>query len=162
VSIEPGTLDLHSLAALRAAFRAAPDPTLDLLVGDHASEFVGPRWLRLAAPLGMRVGRMAGWCGKRFEADGGGAGGGGVVLHGANRVLRDGVRVDAIPIRARIEPSLMDGRPAIAVVYPADAPFPWPRVRDELRALGAGTLLGMTFHMPLAPPAGTPFLLHRC
>jgi cholesterol oxidase len=77
-------------------------------------------------------------------------------------VLRDGVRVDAIPIRARIEPSLMDGRPAIAVVYPADAPFPWPRVRDELRALGAGTLLGMTFHMPLAPPAGTPFLLHRC
>jgi cholesterol oxidase len=157
VSAAPGTLDLHSLAALRAAYRAAPDPELALLVGDHESEFVGPRWLRMAAPLGMRVGRMAGWCGKRFDPDEDGDG----VLQGVNRVLREGVRADAIPITARIEPSLMDGRPAIAVAYPADAPFPWPRVRDELRALGEGTLLGMTFHMPLAPPAGTPFLLHR-
>jgi cholesterol oxidase len=157
MSLAPGTLDLHSLADLRAAYRAAPDQQLELLVGDHVSEFVGPTWLRLAAPWGMRVGRMAGWCGKRFDGDDDGDG----VLQGVNRVLRDGVRVDAIPITARIEPSLMDGRPTIAVAYPADAPFPWPRVRDELRALESGTLLGMTFHMPLAPPGGTPFLLHR-
>jgi hypothetical protein len=159
VSVTPD-LDLTSLAALRAAFRAAPDPTLDVLVGDHVAEFVGPAWLRLAAPWGMRVGRMSGWCGKRFAA-GDGADDGTGELRGANRVQRGGARVDAIPITARIEASLMDGRPAIVVGYPADAPFPWPRVRDELRVLREGTLLGMTFHMPLAPPAGTPFLLHR-
>jgi cholesterol oxidase len=157
VTATPEALDLHALDDLRAAFRAAPEPTLDLVVGDLVSQFIGPTWLRLAAPWGMRIGRMSGWCGKRFAADDDGDG----VLHGVNRVLRDGVRVDAIPITARIEPSLMDGRPAIAVAYPAHAPFPWPRVRDELRALDSGRLLGMTFHMPLAPPRGTPFLLHR-
>jgi hypothetical protein len=55
----------------------------------------------------------------------------------------------------------MDGRPALVVSYPPDARFPWPRVRDEFRPFGPRTLLGMTFGIPLAPPGGTPFLLHR-
>jgi hypothetical protein len=157
VNLEPGHLDLHSLSALRAAFRAAPEPTLDLLVGDHRAEFVGPRWLRLAGGPTMSVGRMHGWCGKRFDPDDDGDG----VIVGANRVRRGDAVADSVPITARIEPSRIDEGAAIVVSYPASAPFPWPRVRDEFRALVDGTLLGMTFGIPLAPAGGVPFLLRR-
>lgn len=154
---DPAVVDLDSLSALRQAFRAAPEPSIDRLVGEHAAAFVGPGWLRAAAGPSMVLGRMPGWCGKRFDPDDDGDG----VIAGANRVRRAGVVSDSIPITARLSPSRLDGRPAIAVAYPADAPFPWPRVRDEFRAFGEGVLLGMTFGIPLAPPGGVPFLLRR-
>lgn len=69
-----GNLDQHSLASLRQAFREAPEPSLDPLVGEHAGTFAGPWWLRSSAPMVMTAGRMRGWCGKRFEADGDGDG----------------------------------------------------------------------------------------
>jgi cholesterol oxidase len=157
VSIDPAAVDRRSLSALRAAFRAAPDPAPEDLVGVHDAEFVGPRWLRAAAPLSMGILGMPGWCGKRFDPDPGDG-----VLRGANRARsRDGSVGDSIPITARVEPSRLDRRPALVVSYPADARFPWPRVRDEFRPFGTHTLLGMTFGIPLAPPGGTPFLLHR-
>lgn len=152
----PGT-DLRSLSELREAFRAAPDPVLDDLVGAHDSQYVGPGWLRSAGPLSMRVLGMPGWCGKRFAPDAGDG-----ILRGVNLVRgRGGALGDSIPMTARLEPSRMDGRPALVISYPPDARFPWPRVRDELRPFGSGTLLGMTFGIPLAPPGGAPFLLHR-
>jgi hypothetical protein len=157
VSLDPAAVDLHSMSALRAAFRDAPDPTLDLLVGDHEAEVIGPAWLRAAAGPSMVLVRMPGWCGKRFDADSDGDG----VIAGFNLVRRGGVVSDSIPITASLSPSRLDGRPAIVVAYPADAPFPWPRVRDEFRAFGEGVLLGMTFGIPLAPPGGAPFLLRR-
>jgi hypothetical protein len=157
MSIDPATVDLRSLAALREAFRAAPEPTLELLVGEHEATFVGPGWLRAAAGPSMWIVRMPGWCGKRFSADDDGDG----VIAGFNLVRRRGVVSESIPITASLSPSRLDGRPAIGVAYPADAPFPWPRVRDEFRAFGAGVLLGMTFGIPLAPPGGAPFLLRR-
>lgn len=151
------TTDLGSLSALRGAFRAAPDPALADLVGVHGAEFIGPGWLRAAAPLSMGVLGMPGWCGKRFDPDPGDG-----ILRGANLARsKDRAVGDSIPITARLEPSRMDGRPALVVSYPPEARFPWPRVRDEFRPFGSGTLLGMTFGIPLAPPGGTPFLLHR-
>ncbi len=67
MSIDPGTVDMGSMSALREAFRSAPEPTLDDLVGTHAGEFVGPR---LAAggrsPVIRLVLGMPGWYGKRF------------------------------------------------------------------------------------------------
>ncbi len=157
MSLDPGGVDLGSMGALRTAFRAAPDPELAELVGVHEADFVGPYWLRAVGPTTMRVGRMPGWCGKRFDADEDGDG----VLVGANRVRRRGAVSDSVAMTARLAASQVDGRPALVVSYPADAPFPWTRVTDEFRAFGAGTLLGLTFGIPLAPPGGTPFLLHR-
>jgi hypothetical protein len=156
MTIDPGRVDLHSLRALQSAFRAAPEPTVDDLVGEHEAEFVGPAWLRAAAPLTMRLLGMPGWCGKRFDPDSGDG-----ILRGVNRVRRGGVVSDSIPIAARLDASRMDGRAALVITYPPEARFPWPRVRDEFRPFGAGTLLGITFGIPLSPPGGTPFLMHR-
>jgi hypothetical protein len=158
MTIDPVTVDLGSLSALRAAFGTAPEPTLDDLVGEHAAEFVGPAWLRSVAPTGLRILGMPGWCGKRFDPDSGDG-----VLHGANRSRsgRSAAVVDSIPITARIAPSRLDGRSALVVAYPADARFPWPRVVDELRPFGSGALLGMTIWVQRLPLGVTPFLLRR-
>jgi len=157
VSTDPQAVDLGSLGDLRAAFRAAPEPSLADVVGRFEAEFIGPGWMRASGPLLMRVGRMPHWYGKRFEA----ADATDESLVGVNLVRRDGGVIDSVPMTAAMAPSQMDGRPAVVVSYPGDAPFPWPRVTDELRPFGEGVLLGMTFGIPLAPPGGSPFLLRR-
>lgn len=157
MSVDPGTVDMRSLGALRAAFRSASDPALVDLVGAHEAEFIGPGWLRAAGPVMTRLGRMPGWCGKRFAP----AEDGSMYLVGVNLVRVGGRVSDSVPIKAAIGPSRLDGRPALIVGYPVDAPFPWPRVTDELRPFGDGVLLGMTFGIPGSLPGGAPFILRR-
>lgn len=144
-----------SLRQLREAFLAAPVPTLDLLVGFRESEFAGPLWLRSSGPLALALTGMPGWAGKRFRTTNDPA-----LLEGENVLRRGGALVPSIPMRAAIEPATLDGRPALVVRYPADARWPWRGVRDELRALPDGRLIGMTYGLPGAPPKGGPFLLH--
>ncbi len=144
-----------SLRALREAFLAAPAPTLELLIGFRRSEFAGPLWLRASGPLALATTGMPGWAGKRFRATSDPN-----LLEGENMLRRDGTLVPSIPMRAAIEPATLDGRPALVVRYPADARWPWRGVRDELRPLPDGRLLGMTYGLPGAPPKGGPFLLH--
>jgi hypothetical protein len=146
-----------SLSALQRAFREAPAPELGALVGRHEGEYAGPAWLRLPSPLTMRLTRMPGWWGKAFRAPVAGAD----ELEGENLLRRRGRLESSIPMRARIAPSRVDGRPALVVSYPPDAPFPWRRVNDELRPLDDRTLLGLTFGIPGAPRGGSPFVLHR-
>ena len=82
-------------------------------------------------------------------------------LVGVN-LVRSGGQVERLGAdEAAIGPSRLDGRPALIVGYPVDAPFPWPRVTDELRPFGDGVLIGMTFGIPASPPSGAPFLLRR-
>ena len=132
---------------------------MDDLVGEFRGEFIGPGWLRAVGPAPMRLGRMPGWCGKRFDR--------------SERATRPLVRrepgaqagavvSDSVPMVADDRP-LPDRRPSrrSSIGYPIDAPFPWPRVTDELRPFGERRLLGMTFGIPLTPPGGTPFLLRR-
>ena len=157
MSVDPGTVDMGSTRALQEAFRSAPEPTADDLVGAHRGEYVGARWLRTAGPVMMRVGRMPGWYGKRFAPSDEGAS----TLVGVN-LLRSGDQiVDSVPMKAAVGPSRLDGRPALIIGYPEDAPFPWPRVTDELRPFGKGALIGVTFGIPGSLPGGTPFLLRR-
>lgn len=141
------TRDLHE------AFHAAPDPTLERLVGEHRSELVGPVWIRLTAPLFLAVRGMPFWAGKRFEppVDG--------LIHGVNLLEVRGFRKDSIPVTAQLEPSL-DGVD-IVVRYPRTAPWPWPNVVDRLRPLDDRTLIGLTFGLPMMPADGAPFLLHK-
>jgi hypothetical protein len=62
--------------------------------------------------------------------------------------------------------SRLDGRDGVELVYlPEDgrpAPLPWRWVRDELRAVDADTILGMTVvDLPLLRRFAFPFLLRR-
>ena len=41
------------------------------------------------------------------------------------------------------------------------APWPWRNVIDELRLLPDGTVIALTFGLPLMPGGGSPFLLRR-
>jgi hypothetical protein len=144
-----------SVHALQQAFRDAPAPELGALVGSHEATFAG--WLRLGGPLAMRLTGMPGWWGKRFRAPVGD----GDSLEGENLLLRRGRLVESIPMRARIGSSRVDGRPALLISYPPDARWPHRRVNDELHPLDEGTLLGLSFGLPLAPRGGAPFILHR-
>lgn len=146
-----------SLRELRDAFTAAPVPSLDLLVGFRPAQFAGPRWLRAAGRPLMTTTGMPGWVGKRFRRTDDPA-----ALVGENLVRRRGqAELQAsVPMRATIEPATLDGRAALVVRYPPGAPWPWRGVRDELRSLPDGRLIGLTYGIPGAPPKGTPFLLH--
>lgn len=138
-----------SIAHWKRTFHDAPDATLDLLVGEHRSELVGPWFVRLPAPLFLAVRGMPFWGGKRFDAAQGDE------LRGVNVLRLRGHTRDSIPITARLE----DGD--LVVRYPADSQWPWPNVVDRLRPLDGSTLVGLTFGLPLMPPEGLPFLLHR-
>jgi hypothetical protein len=144
-----------SVRALQREFHDAPAPELAALVGSHEARFAG--WLRLGGPLAMRLTGMPGWWGKRFRppaADGDS-------LEGENLLRRGGQLVPSIPMRATIAPSRVDGKSALLITYPPDARWPHRRVNDELRPLDEGTLLGLSFGLPLAPRGGAPFILHR-
>ena len=156
-SIDPGAVDMHSAKALRAAYRSAPEPTVDDLVGEFRGEFIGPALLRAVGPVPMWVGRMPGWWGKRFARSEQGDS----PLAGVNLVSSGGVVSDSLAMVADVGPSRIDGRASLMIGYPIDAPFPWPRVTDELRPFGDDALLGMTFGIPGSLPGGTPFLLRR-
>lgn len=141
------SIDMGSLTDLRQAFHDAPDATLDLLVGEHRAELVGPWYIRKSAPGFLAATGMADWCGKRFDppVDG--------VLHGCNLARRNGELQDSIPLTATLEGG------DLVVHYPADARWPWRHVTDRLRPLNETTLIGLTYGLPLT--AALPFLLHR-
>jgi short-subunit dehydrogenase len=146
-----------SVQSLQRAFRDAPAPELGALVGRHEAEYAGPAWLRLSGPLTMRLTGMPGWWGKAFRPPTESAD----ALEGENVLRRRGRLEPSVSMRARLAPSRVDGRPALVVSYPADAPFPWRQVNDELRPLDDRTMLGLTFGIPGAPRGGSPFVLHR-
>jgi hypothetical protein len=148
--------DRAGLTEVRGLFAAAGQPAVDMLVGRHRARFVGPGWWRhlgvgLVAALGM-----PGWVGKEFwptaDPD---------VLDGRNLLLRRGALVPSFPMRARVAPSRLDGRPALVVTYPVPAPWQWRQVTDELRALAPGSLVGLTVSSLPVMPRGLPFRLDR-
>lgn len=62
----------------------------------------------------------------------------------------------SVPVSARNGTASLDGRPAVLVQYPYDAPFPWRRVTDEPRLIGEGILLGLACGIPGTPASGAP------
>lgn len=132
---------------LLALYRALPAP--DDVAGDWDAAFIGPRLLRATSPRGIGLLGLPGWQGKRFDADG----------RGTNR-LRDGST--RLTMTAAVESSRVDGAPALALRYGADAPLPWRHVRDEARALDADRLLCVSLlDVPAGGRGALPFLLTR-
>lgn len=121
--------------------------------GIYQSAFVGPWWLRAIAGPGLYPLGLGGWWGKQFDGHD----------QGSNIVRRRGRLTTRLPVTLAEAPSLIDGRPCLAVLYPSESPFPWPWVVDELRRVDDRRLLGMTLvtRSPLNKLA-LPFLLsHR-
>jgi len=143
-----------SVSALRGAWATAGCPTPDELVGDWKAGFVRP--LTHVAPVGLGLVGLPRWHGKRFRGTPTG-------VEGMNLVRAGGFGgvVETLPMTLRVGPSYADGGPAVVVTYRPDGPRPWRWVRDELRELEPGVLVGLTFVDlgPLRRLAGTPFLL---
>ncbi len=144
-----------SLAGLNRLWKALPSPDADALLGTHAATFVGPAMLRATAPRILGLLGLPRWYGKRFlqTPDG---------LQGVNLLHKDGAFREHLHMDAVVQPSRLDGVPALIVTYAADAPLPWRHIRDEFRALDANTLLGMTvLDRPGVRRVGAPFIVAR-
>jgi len=145
----------RSSRELRTMFRAADCPELAAVTGRFAAELAGPAVVRVAAPIAFRLTGLGDWWGKelRLTDDG-------TALTGFNLAGPRGERT-TLPLHARIAPSRLDGAPALVVGYGADAPLPWRRVVDDLRLHSDGTIVALTFGLPLTARDGAPFLLRR-
>jgi hypothetical protein len=143
-----------SLGRLTSTFRAAPAPRQADLVGRFRGEAAGPWWVRVPAPILLGATGMPRWVGKEFI----GAGTeGGLRCH--NLVERDEGVEPSLPMSARMAPSRLDSRPTLLLTYERDAPLPWRNVTDEVRSLGSGLLLGLSFGILPGVPLGAPFVL---
>lgn len=145
---------LHT--TLRRDFRDLPLPeSIDHLEGAYTAKHVGPTPVRLAGPLVLGLLGFRGWKGKRFAMVGD-------ELKGKNRFRSGEPKDDRVPMNARIAPSIIDGRDAFVVTYPADTSFPWRFVRDEFREFEEGKLLGITtFRIPMIKHLPIAFVLER-
>lgn len=146
--LQPGP----SLLRLRQVFGRLPAPPVAMRSGFYQARFIGPWWLRGSGPLGVALGGLPGWQGKRFLTPD----------RATNVLLRRGARIDRLELRCTETASLIDGWPSALLDYGAQAPRPWRWVRDELRALDDNRLLGMTvIDLPGLRGLAFPFLLER-
>ncbi len=53
---------------MHAEYRAAGEPSLNLLVGTHRASRLGPFWMRRPATLFLAATGMPGWWGKEFRS----------------------------------------------------------------------------------------------
>jgi len=151
-------VDLHhaSLSELKAVFRTLPAPAEDARRGFYRAEFIGPAFIRVTARPTLEVTGLPGWQGKTF-----------INANDATNVLRKGdATVEHLAMRVTPVTSYVDGKPGLALTYPAQngtqAPAPWRWVRDEIRQFDARTILAFTFvDLPLLRHVGFPFLLRR-
>jgi hypothetical protein len=110
-------------------------PEITSLNGRYRGTFVGPNWLRKIAGPGLVISGLGGWWGKRFNGDG----------TAVNLVQRKAALAEKFPMQLVAIASAVDGSAGLALHYETANPFPWPYIADELRTLGPGAFLGMTY-----------------
>jgi hypothetical protein len=132
-------------------FAQLPIPGEQVLRGHFQARFVGPRWLRAAAPPAIALSGLAGWWGKQLDG----------FAQAHNLVLRDQTLNTSHAMNMSRASSLIDGKPCAQLRYHSG--FPWRWVVDELRVVDEGdTLLGMTLvDVPLLRGLAFPFVLER-
>jgi hypothetical protein len=134
----------------RAVFLSLAAPAADELAGTFRQGVIGPGWYQRFALHMLGYAGLGDWRGKRFDAAG----------NGVNLV--GPTSSPTLPMRIRLAPSGLDGKPAAVVSYGGDARFPWPHVVDELRVLDAQTWLGVSYAtVPLVRHLTAAFLLIR-
>lgn len=143
---------LSSLAELKKLFSTLAPPPAEMRAGFYRATFIGPWWLRLSGRPSVALGGLPGWQGKRFLSP----------TTATNILLKSGVTSEALFMQLESGVSQVDGKQGVALTYGADAPLPWRYIRDEVRAIDANRILGMTvINLPLLNKLGFPFLLVR-
>ena len=102
--------------------------------GIFRATFIGPVWLRVLSPPTLSISGMHGWWGKQFFND----------STAYNLVHISGETKRSIHMQLSNVTSALDGKPALGLIYPREAPFPWRYIIDELRWLDPNAILGMT------------------
>lgn len=125
------SVDTLSLREALARYPQLPEPAA-LPVGDYRAVLLGPAWFRRFAALGLAIGGLPRWQGKRFRVDGSGVN----LLRAATE---GGPPVERLVMQLRLDRSPYDGRAVVRVGYDATARFPWPAVVDELRRWPTGS-----------------------
>ena len=141
------------MGSLQQAFHDTGAPALSSLQGRYEATLAGPTWFRGPALMVVHRTGMPGWWGKEFALDDSGT-----ALEGRNLVRVGDALHASLPMHAVLGSSRIDRRPALVLTYGSTAPLPWRRVTDEVRPLGNGILIGLSFGL-LVPPGGSPFLL---
>lgn len=135
--IKPRTIRLRDAGA---RYPHLPEPTT-VPHGDYRAELLGPAWFRSVAMIGLAIGGLPRWHGKRFRADGSG-----VNLLRPKQAAADAPLVEHLEMQLERAASPHDGRTVVRVGYDASARFPWRAVVDELRpwpSAGRDVWLGM-------------------
>ncbi len=142
----------QSIAKLKALFSTLQAPATDMCSGFYRAEFIGPWWLRVSGRPSVAMSGLPGWQGKQFLSN----------TTATNVLLKKGQTRQALLMHCVGGVSQVDGKQGLALHYGADAPIPWRWVRDEMRALDAHHILGMTvINLPLLNRLSFPFLLVR-
>ncbi len=142
----------QSIAKLKALFSTLQAPAADMCSGFYRAEFIGPWWLRVTGRPSVAMSGLPGWQGKQFLS----------ATTATNVLLKKGQTRHALLMRCVGDVSQVDGKQGLALHYGADAPLPWRWVRDEMRAVDAQHILGMTvINLPLLNRLSFPFLLVR-
>lgn len=146
------SINTHSLGRLSRLFSTLSAPSDKVRSGVWRGRFIGPWWLRGTAPTLVGLTGLPGWQGKRFlDPD-----------RAANIVVKRGATTEGPMMNWVRCVSKLDGKDGVGLRYVADAPMPWRWVTDELRAIDADTILGMTvLDVPGFRRIGFPFLLTR-
>lgn len=140
------------LSAFKPLFATLDAPVIASLRGTYRGAIVGPPWVRAVANVGLALGGLNGWWGKRFDGLGG----------GVNLVQRDGAPRPTLPMRVEARVSGQDLRPAIALIYPPGSRFPWSYVVDDLRQYDENVFLGLSYaNVRGIWPLALPFMLHK-
>ncbi len=147
-----GPIRTQSITRLRALFSTLRAPAAEMCAGFYRAEFIGPWWLRITGRPSVALSGLPGWQGKRFLT----------TTTATNVLLKNGQATQVLLMRCVSSVSQVDGKQGLALHYGADAPVPWRWVRDELRAVDANRMLGMTvINLPLLKRFSFPFLLVR-
>ncbi|MGH8492255.1 MAG: hypothetical protein ACRERR_03985 [Moraxellaceae bacterium] len=146
------TYESASLSELNRYFRSLPAPSSNMLHGFFRASFVGPFWYRIGGFPSVHLAGLPHWQGKKFLTP----------TTATNILFKDGSAIEALSMTVVEAPSLVDGKPGIALRYGSEAPIPWRWVRDELRAVDEKTLLGITIvELPVLRHFRFPFQLVR-
>ena len=139
------------LATYRALFRSLPAAAPGALVGRCDALAIGPRWYRALFTAILWAGGLRGWSGKEFAPGGAGVN---LCRRGDRLVTRCRLQLEG-PVASHV-----DGRPALLLRYLDRSPL--RLVRDELRSMPDGTVLGLTYLvLPLLSRVRLPFAIRR-
>jgi len=139
-----------SIGQLKRVFREARPIDGPTMSGFYTGLPAGPWWFRLNSKPTLGMTGFGGWLGKQFLGEG----------KAVNMFQTSTGKEQRFPMTLTRQPSQIDGKDTLVLLYPTDARAPWCWVTDELRQTADGNILGMTFvNAPLIRHMVFPFVL---